>query len=803
MLDLCAAPGSWCQVAAEAMPAHSLIVGVDLAPIKPIPRTTTFQSDITTDKCRATIRQHLKTWKADTVLHDGAPNVGIAWVQDAYSQAELVLQALRLATDFLVEGGTFVTKVFRSKDYNALLWVFNQLFNKVEATKPPSSRNVSAEIFVVCRGFKAPKRIDPKFLDPRSVFAELQAPTPNNEAKVFNPEKKKRKREGYEEGDYTQFKEAPVSEFIETTDPIAMLGSLNKLSFDQSKNGDLALATLDRLPETTAEIRLCCNDLKVLGRKEFKSLLRWRLKVREKFGFKKSKKAGEEEEEVAEVAPMDEELQIQEDLQRMKDQDDTRKKRDRRRENERKQKEIVRMQMNMTTPMEIGMEQEGPNGENAMFGLKAIDRAGVTDQVAKGRMGFIVPQRQDGEESSSEEESDEEEDRLDRELDNLYERYQEQKTDRDAKQRAKKSRKEHKDDEEWEGFSGKEESSEDEFVEDEDSNASSEEDDTPHGPLSTSVKMENSKDGALTRRAAMFFDQDIFQGIDGLDTANDEDSAIDMDSPEDDLYESSQAITAGNDLKAPKSILKKQTNVPTTSDPAAQIGTSAVKRKSKQRSPLPSDTSDDEKPSSFEVVKSNPSERDDPRTKSGALDINIITAEAMELARQLASGAKSSHDMIDEGFNKYSFADRDGLPEWFLDDESNHSKPHRPISAGAAAAIKEKLRALNARPIKKVREAKGRKKLKAAQRLEKLRKKSAMIEGDEGLNEADKAKTIARMMSRATKKKPKEKVKLVVARGGNRGISGRPRGVKGKYKIVDSRMKKDVRAEKRLAKKRK
>jgi len=180
------------------MPVSSLIVGVDLSPIKPIPRVITFQSDITTDKCRATIRSHLKTWKADTVLHDGAPNVGTAWVQDSFNQAELALQAMKLATEFLVEGGTFVTKVFRSKDYNSLLWVFNQLFTKVEATKPPSSRNVSAEIFVVCRGFKAPKRIDPKFLDPRSVFAELSDPTPNNEAKVFNPEVKKRKRDGYE-----------------------------------------------------------------------------------------------------------------------------------------------------------------------------------------------------------------------------------------------------------------------------------------------------------------------------------------------------------------------------------------------------------------------------------------------------------------------------------------------------------------------------------------------------------------------------------------------------------------------------
>ena len=522
------------------MPASSLIVGVDLSPIKAIPRVITFQSDITTDKCRATIRQHLKTWKADTVLHDGAPNVGTAWVQDSFNQAELVLQSMKLATEFLVEGGTFVTKVFRSKDYNSLLWVFNQLFERVEATKPPSSRNVSAEIFVVCRGFKAPKRIDPKFLDPKSVFAELSDPTPNNEAKVFNPEIKKRKRDGYEEGNYTQYKEVPASTFINTTDPIEILGQNNRLSFKQETNGDVALAALDLMPETTQEIRDCCQDLKVLGRKEFKNLLKWRLKVREKLGFptKKSIKEAAElaEQEVAEVEPIDEELKIQEELQALSERQSSRKKRDRRRENEKKQKEIIRMQLHMTAPTEIGLEQAGPNGEGAMFGLKAVDKSGAVDKIAKGKMAILTEAEKKDLDNpfgpgETDEESDPEEDRLDREMDSMYDQYQTRKSEADAKFRAKKARKEHEDGD-WEGFSADNHNSDDDDKLDEDSSDESDDEAPTSRSLLTKLEREDKKEGGLTRRAAQFFDQDIFKDIGGIPEEEPESEADNDDEAE-------------------------------------------------------------------------------------------------------------------------------------------------------------------------------------------------------------------------------------------------------------------------------
>ncbi len=497
--------------------------------------------------------------------------------------------------------------------------------------------------------------------------------------------------------------------------------------------------------------------MKVLGRKEFKLLLKWRLRVREIFGFPTKKTAKTPlAEEVAVVENMDEELQIQEELQRIKDKESSKKKKERRKENEKRQKEIVRMQMNMTAPMDIGMEQEGPMGEGSMFRLKALDQTDAMRRIAKGKMTKVVEadtrrDRDSGLGSSGDtDESDDDGDRLEQELDSMYDDYRERKAASDAKYRAKKARKEHGDDE-WEGVSGseKEDSDDDEDMLQEDSSDDSDEEDDDAGKsLLRDLDNTPNDESGLSKRARGFFNQDIFQSIPGLldeleedEEEEEDDDAMDVDDEEDveedeEEEDDDDVVDASEEGEEEES----EDDIPTIEEQRKlRKEKSALKsKKDKAGFEVAKEAEEDDWEETEKKAKKDgkPSKSILPFEFIAAqrltyLDIDIITAEAMTLAHQLALGEKSVHDIMDEGWNKYAFKDRDGLPDWFLDDEGKHDKPHKPITKEAAAAIKEKLRAYNARPIKKVAEARARKKFKQAQKLEKLKKKADLLAGDE------------------------------------------------------------------------
>lgn len=797
VIDLCAAPGSWCQVATKLCPVNSLIIGVDIVPMKPMPNVITFQSDITTEDCRSKLRGYMKTWKADTVLHDGAPNVGLGWVQDAFTQSQLTLQALKLAVENLVVNGTFVTKVFRSKDYNKLIWVFQQFFDKVEATKPPASRNVSAEIFVVCKGFKAPKKIDPRLLDPKEVFEELPDGPQNMQAKIYNPEKKTRKREGYEEGDNLLYHTTPIMDFIRTEDPINMLGYMNKFDIIDD---DHEWKIIKKMKQTNKELLACIEDLKVLGKKDFKMLLRWRKNARDLLGLDK-----EEEKEAIMETPLTEEEQIEKELQELQEKKRLQLKREKRKKNESKQKEIIRMQMNMLTPKDIGIEAASL-GKDSLFNLKSAEKTGILDKLAKGKKRMIFTEEELAKDNDIHIDDTEvyerdkyvEADDLEAQLDSMYENYKTRKAERNANYRAKIARGGDNDDE-WTGFTDDaknedtgDEQEKDYINDDDDTELSDSDDDEAINNLISKLKGK-SGDSNLSQKARILFNDPIFDGV-----------TADLAIPKEEGI-SSESI---GDISK---INKKRTydQMDTTDD-------TEVKNNNNNNNDDLSDDSDDLSDNSdFEIVANEDSDYEDidsdynseedmklSSKAKHARDLDIATAEAMTLAHQLASGQKTKHDLIDEGFNRYTFRDTENLPAWFVEDEKQHSKINRPITKEAVLALKEKIKALNARPIKKVAEAKARKKMRAVARLERIKKKAGLINDDSDKSEKDKADEIAKLMRKVSRKQRNtQKVTLVYATGKFKGLSGRPKGVKGKYKMVDGVLKNEQRALRRIAKK--
>ncbi|CDY66008.1 BnaA08g30800D [Brassica napus] len=300
VLDLCAAPGGWMQVAVDKAPFGSLVLGIDLVPIIPIRGCVAIQQDITRPECRSKIKQVMEKHGVrafDLVLHDGSPNIGGAWSQELMSQNALVIDSVKLATEFLAPRGNFITKVFRSRDYHSVRFCLRELFEKVEELKPTASRSTSSETYLIGLNYKAPAKIDPRLLDYRHLFKETAEPT-RKVVDVLGGSKQKRNRDGYEDGESILRKVASAADFIWSENPLEILGTVTCISFD-----DQASLPLKEHDLTTEEIKILSDDLPVLGKNDFKHILKWRMQIRKaltpekKEVAKKEPDVGKEDEE--------------------------------------------------------------------------------------------------------------------------------------------------------------------------------------------------------------------------------------------------------------------------------------------------------------------------------------------------------------------------------------------------------------------------------------------------------------------------------------------------------------------------
>uniref|UniRef100_A0A8C4IXY5 pre-rRNA processing protein FTSJ3 n=1 Tax=Dicentrarchus labrax TaxID=13489 RepID=A0A8C4IXY5_DICLA len=653
LIDLCAAPEN-------VFKKFLVLSGVDLVPIRPIPNVVALQEDITTDKCRQALRKELQTWKVDVVLNDGAPNVGANWQYDAFSQAHLTLMALKLACEFLTKGGTFVTKVFRSKDYQPLLWIFQQFFKKVQATKPQASRNESAEIFVICQSFVAPDKIDNKFFDPKYAFkeVEVQAKTVRELIPVKKP-----KAEGYTDGDLTLYHSFNVTAFLRA----------DNISIDNEE--------LESHPATSDEVKECCRDIKVLGRKELRLLLNWRSKLRKYLAKKLKTEAKQPDPEIklssdeeggnsdeepdkkkaAQQEEEDEEAEMETKLAELKAEEVAELKRKKRKLLKERRKQRERVELKMDLP---GVSI-ADTGDSSMFSLSTINKQKVLADISKGDMQAADALVEGDDDIHLSEEDDDEADKMslasdldDEDLEEVEQRLKELE--------AKTPKK--------------------------------------NGLL---VELEG-KDEKKERQTDLWFSKVCYMMLHKLVSAS---------------------------------------------------------------------------TSCFYVIL----------WMLVGKKARILDAEGLALGCEIATSKKRARDLVDGSFHRCVSEEQWDVPEWFVDDERKHRKKPVPVTKEMVEEFKQKWKEIDARPIKRVAEAKARKKRRMLKKMEQAKKKAEAVVNTVDISEREKMAQLKSIYKKAGVGKEKREVTYVVTKKGAGKKVRRPAGVKGAFKVVDSRMKKDMR----------
>ena len=739
------------QVAKECMPVSSLVVGIDLVPIKPIQGCINLQGDITSEKTRSDIKKELKTAKADVVLHDGAPNVGKNWINDAYQQSLLTLSAFKLATEFLVKGGWFVTKVFRSKDYQSLMWVFGQFFKKVHATKPAASRNESAEIFVVCQSFLAPDKIDPRFLDPKAVFSEFDDAETKQHKDLVNPEKKKKKghREGYEDGATMLYKEAKASDFIMGQDTIRILNESNAIVIDTPR--------IEKHERTTAEVRECIKDLKVLGMKDLRMLKKWRDHLKKEFEKLDEEKEGQEDATPAIQVRTQEEIEdeemaeIDKQVAELKDEERRAAKRVKKKELREKQKRLEKINLEMVIPGDDGPKMT----EDGLFQMSALKSSADVDKVIDDRdMEEVVEESEDEEAPRPKHEKyDKESGTLDSE--GLW--YDEH--DRSAREAGGSD--EESDNGEELGLEWEEEEDEDE----KDEEKIQKQNEVSKNPLIMRLNNEDTED-RRARKAEMWFSKlgDI-----------DEDSDL----------EEAEMERAVNIVKKKGGSIKKKEK------PQQVYHSDGESEEEEEAEVNDDDDVTDSEDDEAEVIHQSASGK--VYNKDGFEIVpqqkikkrKALSCEELALGEKLIRSKKARRDIMDDGWHRFMFDD-EHLPDWFVKEEEMHMRKEPDVDPETVAKYREQAKEMNVKTIKKVVEAKARRKRKVAKKMGEARKKSAHILENADIGSREKANEINKLYKKAAQAgKRKNEVKYVVAKKYKaQKNSQRPSGVKGAYKQV-------------------
>jgi 23S rRNA (uridine2552-2'-O)-methyltransferase len=155
VVDLGAAPGSWCQYATKRIQPGGRLIALDLLEMDGLPGVEFIQGDFREDAVLAQLEAALGGRPIDLVLSDMAPNMSGIAATDQARVMHLTELALEFARAHLKPGGDMLVKVFQGAGFMELRQEFMQLFETLQVKKPAASRDRSAETYLLARGKRA------------------------------------------------------------------------------------------------------------------------------------------------------------------------------------------------------------------------------------------------------------------------------------------------------------------------------------------------------------------------------------------------------------------------------------------------------------------------------------------------------------------------------------------------------------------------------------------------------------------------------------------------------------------------
>jgi 23S rRNA (uridine2552-2'-O)-methyltransferase len=158
VVDLGAAPGSWCQVVRQRLTTRSgelsgRIVALDILPMEPIPNVDFIQGDFREEGVERRLAD-LLNGPVDLVLSDMAPNLSGIVAVDAARSLHLAELALDFARRHVKPEGAFLVKAFQGSGYSQFVEQLKRAFRTVSVRKPAASREASAEVYLLARGLR-------------------------------------------------------------------------------------------------------------------------------------------------------------------------------------------------------------------------------------------------------------------------------------------------------------------------------------------------------------------------------------------------------------------------------------------------------------------------------------------------------------------------------------------------------------------------------------------------------------------------------------------------------------------------